>query len=676
MEKQVFEQWVMAETLWWSCASEKPEMILQSSAALQSLFDRALSRLGDLTGNGETPLLHLKVREIIENPLKDIRFVCAYDTNQGKLSFQHRLKFFEQDGQGVVFAECVDVTEMVQLEREIVDAQGRLSLTQLYERQALLEEQNRIIQESYCKQSRFLALLSHELRSPLLGINSMVGQLKSLYANDVYLLERLKVINLTAEQMIFLVNDILTYSQTEYESVTLHPRRFSLKQTFDYVKQLTKSIATDKGVFVSLVYRGEQDWVFGDSVRLSQILINLIVNGIKFTPMGGVSVEVRQLEQDNFSFVVTDSGEGIEEDKLKQIFDPFTQFKTEGATRTMGSGLGLSVVKHLIDLMGGEIAVTSTVGVGTTFSFSLRLPAAEENGHGKIESVTTHAVETDTLHYRHAKVLVVDDSKINRMVLSGYLRELGCDVHEAHDGQEAWNMFQQHQFEYVFLDIQMPIMDGFKVMELIQTLDHHGAAAQLKAVFAVTAGGGEELIPQGKTLASLGFSRWLVKPISKEQVLELLDSAQGCAVAVQDKADNQDEVVLPLLVDEQDDADQKTEQAGRLVEDLQHIPAHFQNLFSPFVEEFKQNLVQLEQALKAQQWHEIKALAHYMKGNCMVFQLQVWVALLREVEQITQGEPDEQVREAGIQAHVDALQSAVKHLENHQVFSHNSAKDN
>lgn len=662
MEQQVLQQGIMAQMLWWSCRTDAPQAIADCSEALQELFDHPLKQLDDLARNAPTPLLLLKVREIVEAPHKDVRFVCAYDTRQGSISFQHRLKLFEQAGERVVFAECIDVTEMVLLEKEIVDAQGRLSLTQLYERQALLEEQNRIIQDNYCKQSRFLALLSHELRSPLLGINSMVDQLKTLYNDDAYLLERLRVINLTAEQMIFLVNDILTYSQTEYDAVTLHPRRFSLKQTFDYVKQLTKSIATDKGVFVSLVYRGEQDWVFGDSVRLSQILINLIVNGIKFTPMGGVSVEVRQLLEDTFAFVVTDSGEGIDEEKLQHIFDPFTQFKTEGATRTMGSGLGLSVVKHLIDLMDGQIEVSSTVGVGTTFSFTLRLPAAEENGHGKADNTARTALPvTPVSQYRDLKVLVVDDSKINRMVLSGYLRELGCDVTEASDGQEAWQLFQEQPFEYVFLDIQMPVMDGFKVMERIRDRQQSGAASSLKAVFAVTAGGGEELIPPGETLATIGFKRWLVKPISKEQVLALLASGQENSPPEKPPTDS---AVTEKHVDVHAEADEnlpeKTEQAGSLTVDIAQIPAHFQALLTPFVTEFSHNLQQLQTALEARQWHEMKALAHYMKGNCMVFQLQSWVEVLREVERCAENPSDEAASTTRIGELISSLNAALE----------------
>lgn len=670
LDQQKFNQWLAHEVLWWCCEISADCNFFDCSEGLKKLFSHPLQGLKDLTGEDEERLIRLKIQELCNSSENEIRFVCSFNTRFGKSSFQHRLKLMTLEEETCIFAECVDVTEMVLFEQEMIDAQGRLSLSQLYERQEMLEEQNRVIQDSYAKQSRFLALLSHELRSPLLGISSMVANLKQHYPDDAYLNERLRVINLTSEQMVFLVNDILTYSQTEYDAITLHPRRFSLKQTFDYVKQLTKSIAAEKGVFVSLVYLGESDWVYGDGIRLSQILINLIVNGIKFTHAGGVSVEVRQENRDHFNFMVMDSGEGIEAKKLPHIFDPFVQFKTEGATRTLGSGLGLSVVKQLMDVMGGEISVSSTVGVGTRFNFSLRLPLAAEERESAIIEGDSLSARSDVqsgegssgFQYR---VLVVDDSQINRMVLSGFLKELECQVVEAQDGQQAWSLFQLQPFDIVFLDIQMPVMDGFAVMERIQQAKLSGGADALQAVFAITAGGGEELIPDGHTLESLGFEKWLVKPISKIQVCELLESVQRKTAfsntSMVDEPVTQDESSGSALENSEDrpysiEEDGETQIADR-------IPDQFENLASSFFSEMRANLSELDEKLKHSQWHEIKALAHYMKGNCMVFQLERWVEWLRGIEVQAENELPERERKQNIAYLVGLIRQALNFLE-------------
>ena len=423
MNSDKFTKWMMESFLWWCWDVDYPEASIECSSSLQALFDHPILKIEDLTGMYHSSIIGLKLDEVVDQPKKEVRFIASYETLSGKSSFQHRIRAYQEGELRWVIVECLDVTEMVQLEREIVDAQGRASLAQVMERQALLENQKSLIEASYQKQSRFLALLSHELRSPLLGVKSMVNQLKEQFPESAYLVDRLRVINLTTEQMAFLVNDILTYSQTEYDAIILHPKRFSLKQTFEYVKQLTNSIAQDKNVFVSLVYLGEKDWVYGDSVRLAQTLINLTVNGIKFTRYGGVSIEVRQESESRYRFQVMDSGEGIQADKLPDIFDPFVQIKTEGSTTSMGSGLGLSVVKQLVEVMGGEIVVSSQVGTGTTFVFELELPATEFQGDElvdapSIEKKQVISSQVADLKAKRYRVLVVDDSKINRMVFS------------------------------------------------------------------------------------------------------------------------------------------------------------------------------------------------------------------------------------------------------------------
>ncbi|MDG6777787.1 ATP-binding protein [Thiomicrorhabdus sp. zzn3] len=668
LDQQKFNQWLADEVVWWCCEISADCQFFACSKGMKKLFSHPLRGLKDLTGEDEEHLIRLKIQELLDSSENEVRFVCSFNTRFGKSSFQHRLKVMTLGSEECIFAECVDVTEMVLFEQEMIDAQGRLSLSQLYERQEMLEEQNRVIQDSYAKQSRFLALLSHELRSPLLGISSMVANLKQHYPDDVYLNERLKVISLTSEQMVFLVNDILTYSQTEYDAITLHPRRFSLKQTFDYVKQLTKSIAAEKGVFVSLVYLGESDWVYGDGIRLSQILINLIVNGIKFTHAGGVSVEVRQQNRDHFSFMVMDSGEGIEAQKLPHIFDPFVQFKTEGATRTLGSGLGLSVVKQLIDVMGGDISVISTVGVGTRFNFSLRLPLAEDERElpsieeSRLSTPLDGQADEGSSGFQY-RVLVVDDSQINRMVLSGFLKELECQVVEAQDGQQAWSLFQQQSFDIVFLDIQMPVMDGFAVMEKIQQAKLSGGADALQAVFAITAGGGEELIPDGHNLESLGFKKWLVKPISKAQVFELLESVQRKNGAIKSSEDETSETEdMASSLEKSVDWPYSMEEGDEL-QKADRIPEQFEHLASSFFVEMRANLSELDEKLKQSQWHEIKALAHYMKGNCMVFQLERWVKWLREIEAQAENELPEQVRKQNIAHLVGLIRKALNFLE-------------
>lgn len=647
MNQAKFQTWVIEEIVWWRWDADNPQADITCSKALQAMFDHPVTKLADL-GIDHVPIIEAKLQQAlkVKEDEKAVRFIADYKTRAGQPSYQHRARVYQESARRWVMVECIDVTEMVQLEREIVDAQGRASLAQIYERQALLEDQNHLIQASYHKQSRFLALLSHELRSPLLGVKSMVNILKEQFPDNAYLVDRLRVINLTTEQMTFLVNDILTYSQTEYDAIVLHPKRFSLKQTFEYVKQLTKSIAKDKGVFVSLVYIGERDWVYGDSVRLAQILINLIVNGIKFTRYGGVSVEVKQGKGDLYKFQVTDSGEGISAEKLTEIFNPFVQFKTEGSTSSMGSGLGLSVVKQLVEVMGGGITVSSKIGTGTEFVFELELPGSS-SANGAVEETPLKSPETDNqiakLKVSQYRVLVVDDSKINRMVLLGFLRELGCQVKEAADGQQAWTLIQAETFDFIFLDIQMPVMDGFEVMQLINQKRKKGEIQALKSVFAITAGGGEELIPEGQTLQSLGFAKWFLKPISQQQVVNILTEADELSELLIAESTKK-----PVQLKKTKQKDQLSSEAFKV--ELAAIPTQFEGMIPAFADELKSNLSQMRTALKTGAWDEIETQAHYIKGNCMVFQLERWVEWLRKIELGAQS-----MRQAGLVPQGDGL---------------------
>ncbi len=689
-DKSAFASEMLDRALWWRYSVEDGKECFELSDALQALFEKPVVHIQDLTGQYTTPLLPLKIQEVLTTPDKNTRFVASYNTLEGKQSFQHRLRVFESDGVRYVWAICIDVSEMVELEREMVDSQGRLSVNQLYERQALLEQQNRFINESYQKQSRFLAMLSHELRSPLLGISSLVERLqeksqdKALGAiTNPETLTALRTIHMTAEQSIFLVNDILTYSQTEYDEITLHPMPFSLKEVLENVKQLTKSIATDKGLIISMVYLGKRDRVIGDSVRISQILINLIVNSLKFTQFGGVSIEVSEKANNHFMFKVTDSGEGISKDKQDRIFEPFAQLESRGSSFNIGSGLGLFVVKQLVELMGGEISVTSNLGVGTSFYVDLELGEADEMEAGfagamDLDHITSTSTEKDVLSESraHYKILVADDSKINRMVLAGYLQEQACTVFEAKDGREAWEIFQEEPFDYVFLDIQMPFFDGIEVSQKIQQsiAQNPQLAKQLKGVYAITAGGEESnFIPEGESLASIGFDGWFVKPVTQSQIIGLLQEHKEPIDSIRQigHKDSAEKSQKPLQLEKSVANSVKNDVAANGWDTVEKVPAQFSALMDAFMIEIESGLADLQSYNQSKNWFALAAKAHYLKGNCMLFQLDNTVSLLREIENIEKNEKNAPIKQQKIDLLLEKLEFGLKYLEKSMTIGHN-----
>jgi len=694
------------QTLWWSYVKEGNQELLQISDALQEVLGRSIIVIEDMMGEFETKLLRLKITEALkaEQSTKsdfDMRFVASYETLKGKRTFQHQLRVLENEDKKVVWCQCIDVSEMAALEREMVDAQGRLSLQQVVEREQHIADQSRFVHDSYDKQSRFLAMLSHELRSPLLGISSLVKRLRSEIDTSPDVLNMLKTIHMTAEQSTYLVNDILTYSQTEYDGITLHPSEVSLPELLESVKQLTKSIGSDKNLVISLVYLGKHKYVLADGVRLTQILINLIVNGIKFTQYGGVNIEINEKENGKFVFNITDSGEGIPENRLNKIFEPFAQLEaSEGGytknTTYLGAGLGLFVVKQLVELMKGDIKVSSSVGVGTSFEFSLSLPiiftdnlSVDKDQISQQKKITnlkkaklrriindraddtkssTNAQATEQRY----KVLIADDSKINRMVLAGYLSDFHCDVVEAKDGREAWDLFQKNQFDYVLLDIQMPFMDGLQVCKNIQTLFEKGETPNLKGVFAITAGGDSSgFMDENEHHEGIGFDKWLVKPVGKTQILALLeqnyrDSNKNKRTSKQKNKITDNKKILTDNTDS-DELELHT---------LNDIPKQFHHLFEAFIQEINSGLQELNEHNLKDEVDEIQRLAHYLKGNCMLFQLPGLVKLFKMLESTQQNALDESINKAQrLKKTEKILQKIVlimKSLEKSGTISHNN----
>lgn len=687
---------LLQEALWWSYERSSGEEDVVCSPEFEKVLGRAPTNLEAMMGSSASPIIKFKIDEVLtrwdqNRSVNDVRFVAFYETPSGERAYQHQLSVSERQGRARIFVICVDVTEMVKLEKKMVDAQGRSTLNQLIEREKFLKKQNEVIKEAYAKQSRFLGWISHELRSPLLGISSLVKRLKKTMTPSSEALTMLTAINMTAEQSTFLVNDILTFSQTEYDSIKLRPTQLSLSELLESVKQLTKSIANDKDLNLSMVQLTEHDTVTVDSVRLTQVLINLIVNGIKFTQYGGVNLEIKEVESGHFRFTVSDSGEGITESNLMHIFEPFAQIETQesGAfkQRSMGAGLGLFVVKQLIELMGGGIEVSSTQNVGTQFVFTLELPYekrelrdTKSTGLIQAEKVSPKiALEvTDTKLSKtysggdKPRVLIADDSEINRMVLVGYLDELDCKVVEAKDGLIAWNILQEESFDYVLLDIQMPNMDGIEVAEKLNTLCETGLQADLKGVIAITAGGEQEGFVDGRDGSGLKrFDEWVVKPVTQSQILKMLSTDYRHSGAAAEEKKHKETVIRSEKGTEKGDGEGENNHTPYLpTVDL--IPNQFHNLIPAYITEMKQCIQQVRALNEVGDSDEVKKVAHYIKGNAMLFQLQGVVDLCKQIEQL-HTDPDalkDNMQKITLDC-LEKLEIATKNLEKSLSIGHN-----
>lgn len=372
--------------------------------------------------------------------------------------------------------------------------------------------------------SEFLSRMSHEIRTPLNGIIGMT-EIARMYPDDCSRQDEcLKKIQLSSRYLLTLLNDILEMSRIESGKIKLEHRVFALKDLFDQIQGMFQQRAQDAGVD----FRVEGDdfmalKVFGDELRLSQVLVNLVSNALKFTPSGGqVILEARQKaanEQDvSLEFIVTDTGIGISEEFQSHIFEPFDQEAAATGRQYGGTGLGLSISSSFVNMMGGEISVHSKPGEGSQFVVRLTLqrPSRDEvmcNPQPEVK----HQGQPDLTG---ARVLLAEDNEINAEIVTVILEKIGAQVEQVPNGKAAVDLFEvspEGTYILILMDIQMPVMDGLEATRRIRKMNC--PHAKTIPIIGLSANAFSEDID--RALRS-GMTGYLSKPIEVAKLLETI----------------------------------------------------------------------------------------------------------------------------------------------------------
>jgi signal transduction histidine kinase/CheY-like chemotaxis protein/HPt (histidine-containing phosphotransfer) domain-containing protein len=363
--------------------------------------------------------------------------------------------------------------------------------------------------------TEFLATMSHEIRTPLNGILGYTEFLLDDRTLSVAQRHQVRRIQGAGAALLTVVNDILDFSKIEAGQVELEHQSFALSALLDNAFSIVKAPADQKG----LAYRVEvgpdvPDWVTGDQDRLRQVLLNLLNNAVKFTPMGEVALHVTKVagsaDHCTLRFAVSDTGIGIPADKRDRLFQRFSQIDGSIRRKFGGTGLGLAISKRLVDLMGGEIGVESEEGRGATFWFEVSLPVA------KPESRTDTPVRKQTTPGRTARILLAEDNEINQEIARATLEAAGHEVDVVMDGAQAILAVQAKVYDLVLMDIQMPNVDGITATQHIRALQH---PARDIPIIAMTA----NVLPQQIAMfREAGMSDHVGKPFKRDALAAVI----------------------------------------------------------------------------------------------------------------------------------------------------------
>lgn len=462
-----------------------------------------------------------------------------------------------------------------------------------------LDTQKKIAELAVLAKDSFLANMSHEIRTPL---NAVIGFTDLLAQTKLDKLQRdyIDSVQIAGENLLLIINDILDLSKIESGNLAIEAQPFNLKKTLKHVYDLLKVKASPAVEFNLFLDADMPEMVIGDHGRLNQIMVNLTGNALKFTEEGEVTISVKKTDEtaDYYSlrFSVKDTGIGIPEDKLKTIFDRFTQAEESTTRRFGGTGLGLNIVKQLIEMQNSQIHVKSKENRGSEFFFQINYKKANP-----VESETESIADDDL---GKLKILLCEDNIINQKLAKSVILNFGFELDIAENGEKGIDLLLQNEYDLVLMDLQMPFKDGYQTTEYIRN--------EMNSNIPIIAMTAHSLVGEQERCFKIGMNAYVPKPFKQQLLLETIKTV----INKDNKAQPKRKIDLSYL------------------DDLSCGNPNFkQEMIALFIEKIPNEAVQLEEAIQNIDHDKVKKLSHNMKSSIDLFMLDDLSHCLSVIEQ-------------------------------------------